>query len=245
MPLFFTLATSSSLVVWTGALVTWMPSAISSALSMTCGGYLEGRQEGRREGPRQTVVPRRPPRPLARPAELTGIPGRRGWPTPWRGTPGAAAGRCPPPAAPQRCAAGTPGGTASGVQARKPRAASPPRPPLPPSAPGARPPPSPPSPPPPRKHRPAASARRAVSSRPPAPRRAGTGAGPRPRPGRCAGAACARPVHLGVPGKRGGYQPGIVTGDSVNKVLLYRLVPPGLLRSELVGDRLVFYLRIT
>lgn len=50
MPLFFTLATSSSLVVRTGALVTWMPSAISSALSMTCGGYLEGRQEERREG---------------------------------------------------------------------------------------------------------------------------------------------------------------------------------------------------
>lgn len=198
MPLFFTLATSSSLVVWTGALVTWMPSAISSALSMTCGGYLEGRQEERREGASSDGRAAPSPRPLARPAELTGIPGRRGWPTPWRGTPGAAAGRCPPPAAPPRCAAGTPGGTASGVQARKPLAASPPRLPLPPSAPGARPPPSPPSPPPPppRKHPPAASARRAVSSHPPAPGGAGRGtaAEPRPRPRRCGGAACARPV---------------------------------------------------
>lgn len=63
MPLFFTLATSSSLVVRTGASVTWMPSAISSAFSMTCGGYLEGRQRRGGKGPRQTVVPRRPPSP--------------------------------------------------------------------------------------------------------------------------------------------------------------------------------------
>lgn len=146
MPLFFTLATSSSLVVRTGASVTWMPSAISSAFSMTCGGYLQGRQGEKREGEGRRAVrrPRRAPAgPAARPA-LTGSPGRRGLPTPWKATPGAGAGRCPPPAAPPRSAAETPAGAASGARARRPRAAPQPTPAPPPCAPGARPPPSPP-----------------------------------------------------------------------------------------------------
>lgn len=140
MPLFFTLATSSSLVVRTGASLTWMPSAISSAFSITCGGYLQGRQgaegEEEEEEGRQASLPHTagcPPRPA-----LTGSPGRRGWPRPWRGTRGAAARRCRPPAAARRCAGGTPAGAASAARARRPRAAPPPTPPPPPCAPAAR-----------------------------------------------------------------------------------------------------------
>lgn len=36
-----------------------------------------------------------------------------------------------------------------------------------------------------------------------------------------------------------------MTGESVNKITLYRLILPGLLRAEVVGLQLVVYLRIT